>query len=501
MKPPRSCSVAVCLLALTMIASAAGAREIDERQWILMESENFSVYSSVNRRKTEDLLLHLETLRAVFVNYLGFGANLNVKTTKILVVGRQSDYRDLGLSIETAGRFSSNLRNNNIIIRNAAGMDEDQIILHEYIHFLVNATDRFPFPLWWHEGFAEFASATRLTRSTFDIGLPLNGRINTLNFLGWLQWEDVVAAKSTRDFGNYQASFYAQAWLLVHYLQTQPSNVNLNQRWSDYAEALSEGANQTEAFTQAFGMSIDELERRIEQYAGAGRFQIWRIPLEAVELEFEPIFERVSRQDIQVQLGHFTFANGDYEAARSWFDKAVENQTDDPAAYAGRARAMARLGLYEEARAEFEQVREMDTQNALALVDYAIFEIENAWRDDVSMSDQEYDAFLDAAETLLSEARSIAGGSVEIDTYLAYIWMRRDATSIPAMQLLESVVERSPSDLWPALMLTECLALNGRADEALELANAVARYDHGRSSYYDRALEMIRRIEASTTSD
>lgn len=483
-----------CLLALTLCAGTAAARDIDERLWIKMESENFSVYSSVNRRKTRDFLVHLETLRSVFVNYLGYGVNLNEKPTMILVVGRQSDYRDLGLSMDTVGRFSSNLRNNIIIIRNAARMDETQVILHEYIHFLVRATDRFPFPLWWDEGYAEFASATRLTDSTFDMGLPLVPRVNTLNGSTWIPWEEVIAATSYGDFDRYRRStFYAQAWLLVHFLQTRGSGIPLDESWIEYARQLSMGANQVEAFTAAFGLSIDELERQLDQYAGAGRLQYWRLPREALGVEVETVVDGVRPREIQVQLGRFALANGDEAAARNWFEKAIAGRSKDPAAFSGRATALAELGYLEEARSGFEQAREMDPANVLTLVDYARFEIENFARDDAPLAADEY---LDAAEVLLTEARTLSGGSVEIDTYLAYVWLSRDAASVPAMQLLESVVERSPSDLWPALMLAETLNRNGRTEDALDLARAVIRYDHGLSGYSERARELVRSIQA-----
>jgi len=484
------------IVALTMLVTTVMAKDIDERKWILMESGSFSVYSALNEKKTRKLLLHLEALRGVFANQPNNTAKLEEKPVRILILGKLSDYRSLGLPENTAGTFTRDLRENFVVIASSSSMSESQVILHEYVHMVIRATQRFPYPKWWDEGFAEYISGSKLSKTYFSFGLAQQGRLSDLTHSRWLPWEDILNTTSFSEFSSRKTSmFYAQSWLLVHYLFNRgESPESINESWMTYLQELRNGSNPVTAFERSFKISLADLKKETRGYVRNGRYQYTKSETEFLVPDFEPSTAPVSRHDIQLQLGKLTLHNNDVVAAENWFTKALESNADSALAILGWANTLALKDLHEEARIQFDLALSMEPKNTVILTDYAKFEVQQASAPDAWFTRIDH---LDAAEEMLMKARSIGGGTVEIDTYLAFIWINRDSGSLPALELLQSVIQRSPSEQWPLLLLAEGLHRGGRSEIAQTLAEAVIRYDHGQSGYANSAQRLIRRIQAN----
>jgi len=486
----------VIIAASLFFGLTAAAKDIDERKWILMETANFSVHSSLSEKKTRDILLHLEALRGVFASGMDSTSKLEEKPTHILAVGKSSDYRKLGLPENSAGWFMRDLRNNYIIISNSSRMSESQIILHEYIHFIMHSTQRFPYPKWWSEGYAEYVSSSELSKKHFDFGLPLDGRLNDLANSSWLPWEDVIMATSLSDLTKRKrALYYAQSWFLVHFLHNRKDEpLSVGESWSDYLGHLRNGDSVLSAFEQAFNVPIDELKRGLQRYSKGGTYKYWRIPVEAVVPEFEPAVKPVSRHDIQIQLGQFTLLRHDAAPAKEWFEAALALDSESAVARSGLGSATAMSDDLDGAEQHFEAALENAPDDPVILTEHAKFEMDRASSGDAWFTRGDH---LEKAEKLLTKARSIGGGTVEIDTYLAYLWLETDDDPWPALRLLESVVVRSPSDQWPMLLLAEGFSRVGESDAAVNLAQSVILYDHGESSYSTAAQRLIDQIQGT----
>jgi len=289
--------------------------------------------------------------------------------------------------------------------------------------------------------------------------------------------------------------FYAQSWLLVHYLFNRgESPESINESWMTYLQELRNGSNPVTAFERSFKISLADLKKETRGYVRNGRYQYTKSETEFLVPDFEPSTAPVSRHDIQLQLGKLTLHNNDVVAAENWFTKALESNADSALAILGWANTLALKDLHEEARIQFDLALSMEPKNTVILTDYAKFEVQQASAPDAWFTRIDH---LDAAEEMLMKARSIGGGTVEIDTYLAFIWINRDSGSLPALELLQSVIQRSPSEQWPLLLLAEGLHRGGRSEIAQTLAEAVIRYDHGQSGYANSAQRLIRRIQAN----
>ncbi len=484
------------IAAVLLWTNASAAKDIDERRWIYVESGNFSVYSALNEKKTRKLLLHLEALRAVFAIQFGGTSQLEEKPTRILALAKRSDYRTLGMPENSAGAFTRDLRENYIVIGNSSRMSESQVILHEYVHFIVQATQRFPYPIWWEEGYAEYVSGSKLSKQTFSYGLTQKGRLFDLLHTSWIPWETILNTSSFSDFNARQtAMYYAQSWLLVHYLFNRGESAEaIGASWEEYLRELHNGSSTVIAFERSFGIELSDMKKALKRYIKDGRYTYVKIPTDSLVPEFASTSRRASPHDIHIQLGRLALRNADADKAASWFTKALAIDAQSPAALAGWAATLALGQQYEDARTQFDLALSNAPDDPVILVDYAKFELQRAANPDAWFTRIDH---LDIAEQLLLKARSSAGSNVEIDTYLAFIWLNRESGSTAALDLLRDVSKRSPSDQWPLLLRAEGLFLEGNSEDALSLARSVIRYDHGRGNYSRDANRLIQRIQGT----
>ena len=56
----------VALIGLLLLATGAAGKSIEDRKWIRLESENFTIHSTFSRSRTRDLLKRLEIVHAMF---------------------------------------------------------------------------------------------------------------------------------------------------------------------------------------------------------------------------------------------------------------------------------------------------------------------------------------------------------------------------------------------------------------------------------------------------
>jgi tetratricopeptide (TPR) repeat protein len=79
--------------------------------------------------------------------------------------------------------------------------------------------------------------------------------------------------------GEAMNMFYAQSWLMVHYMFSTPER---QRAFSAYMRALNTGADPVEAFEAAFAMSADEFKNALSEYM-RGTIQYWNFPNRELE--------------------------------------------------------------------------------------------------------------------------------------------------------------------------------------------------------------------------
>ena len=105
------------------------------------------------------------------------------------------------------------------------------------------------YPAWFREGFAEFfmtATVTADGRATVGRSSPM--RIQTLNSVRWLPMGEVLSSGFDETRRTQRAAFYAQSWLLMHWVLTDPER---RRRMDGYLADTARGAGGTAALPGA----------------------------------------------------------------------------------------------------------------------------------------------------------------------------------------------------------------------------------------------------------
>src|SRR5262249_41055273 len=120
------------------------------------------------------------------------------------------------------------------------------------------------YPAWYVEGFAEYMQTVNFEDNRVLIGAPAGART------GWLFHEQQIpiadmlrAPHSVFDTPAKTEHFYAQAWLMVHYVFETPER---RQKLRAYLSALRAGGDPVAAFQPAFGETPDDFARELLTY-------------------------------------------------------------------------------------------------------------------------------------------------------------------------------------------------------------------------------------------
>lgn len=482
-------SISLCAL----VSNDAWGKSIEDKKWILMESEHFVIHSVLTTRKTKDMLRRLEAMRSLF-RPPGAMDKPDAKPTVIVAMGIRKDYVQLGLEKGYAGVFMSNLRQNTIVLNNNSRLSKSTTLLHEYVHFLLRQKNRLPYPKWYDEGYAEYVAASRISKSFFDIGMIDAGRANTLHHYRWLPWETILRSSGYRDLGSRDRSrFYAQSWLLVHFLHNQGNGQEFaHAGLARYVIARRNGAGEIEAFEIGFQMSIEDLDRSITRYFMTTRSNYTRFPTELLLPSFTTTTRRLSRAEVLIMLAQTAMLTGAIDQAQKWYTKALEDDSTKALALAGLGKIFQGREAYDDGQAHFERALELEPDATTILIDYAQYWSERRR----TASDRELAMdYASKSVALLQKSRALGAVTPETDALLAFMYLRQGRDIQDAIALLESATTKSPTDHWPLLLLAQSYRAVGRYDEAIQCANDIIRYEHNENSNTRAAQSIIDGIE------
>src|SRR5688572_4424971 len=250
---------------LIATAAAAEAKEIWEGRWIEVRSEHFVLTSALSEQRSKALALELENFRAAVDALTGAMDVEDPIPTKIYLLPRAE--RALGFGGNLGGYFSARMRAKHAVMI-PSGSYNDEILKHEYTHYLIANRDRRQFPPWLNEGLAEVFSTLRVDGSVVEFGRLPQDRMNNLAAMSWLSSDSVLDRRPGRMDGRFAAMFYAQSWLLTHYLMVGSGRAEFPANVTDYMRRLESREPALAAFEAAFDLKVNSVEQRL---AGYGR--------------------------------------------------------------------------------------------------------------------------------------------------------------------------------------------------------------------------------------
>ena len=510
----------IASLVLTLAPAVAGAAKPDKPDkprgptvaevpltgWLEVRGPTFTLISNAGKKRTVELSKHLvsfiEVLRATST-IERFEPRVSIR---IFVFDNARVYSRFQGMRNTAGEKHSGPRRWHLLV-NREAMAAREVLFHEFTHYLAD-NQGLANPRWFQEGFAELISTVGFREDVAYVGGPPEGRRLTLMHGQLLPLRTVLGA---RRYPKQASMFYAQSWLLTHYLHTAHSYGEAPQLASmqRYLELLHQNTPWGRAFDEAFEDSIPQLEKKLARHqrrvtkAGA---QLPIITLEIGEPDISGLrMVRLSPARAAERLGDAQLATrGATKVAEQFYRTSLDLEPGRPTAMAGLAsvfalqeRGAAAVALAE--RAAMKAPDDLDVRLALGLA-----------RQHLALDQDPID------EALLEEARdeyravmrshpSLPAGFVE----LGNSYLEREGDVSEGIAAFEQVGILMPIET-PTLSLAKLYLADGRRRQARELLWTVVRWTRGESEKKEarELLEQLDREEAQelfrsddTTSD
>ncbi len=487
----------LCVAAATM--SPAWAAPLEERRWIEVSSQNFTIRSRLGKKDSIELLKRMELLR----NIVGLSKTIKAGTgvpTVIYVVKNKKEFVDVGGDSRYEGYFQAGLRENTILMHGMRGDYESSIIQHEYVHHLVNNADGYDYPPWYREGYADYLGAVALRGDTVELFGVQRGRVATLRHYDWLPAEALLDDSAPSGLTEEQiSSFYAQSWLLVHYIGSrrapQPS---LRVGLPRYFQARSEGLDAIQAFEAGFGIPVGELNDRLRNYLDVGRYETPQASIDRLLPEFDPVIAKASPATVALGLANVALKIRNLEGAERWYGVATESDSTRARAIAGLGRLRMKREDVEAAEPLFEQAATMAPDDSVVLLDrsnYWLYRAEEA--EDLAESDE----YLVAAASGYDYLESRGEITPELLVNSSRVMRLQDVNFEKIVTNLEAATEMMPSNVRAHADLAVAYANVGRYEDAVRILRSIRSWGHDEGGISEWATSFLLRLQATPGAD
>ena len=362
-------AIAVCLLALISHQAVVAADT-----WVSVRTKNFLLVGNADEKSIKGVGLKLEQFREVFT-YLFPAMKFNTPVpTTVVVFKNDSAYGPFKPNANTAGQFQAGPDVNYIALSTEVRGERDafSIIFHEYIHLLVENTFENA-PSWFNEGLAEYYSTFTITDDqNIVLGNVISSHIHLLREKKMLPLRTLfeVDYKSAHyNEKNKKSIFYAQSWVLMHYLITGKDGKGAD--LGKFMELLGTNVPMDQAFEQAFAIPIVEVEKQLQNYikqnqlaATTGHFA------KKLELDTSTTTTTLSEAEAHAYLGDL-LVHANRPEAHTYLQRALKLDPNLAMAHASLGMAYFREGRTSQAHASLERAVAANSQNYLAHYYYA----------------------------------------------------------------------------------------------------------------------------------
>lgn len=402
--------VIVALVLLLQTVAFGCVTRLREAPWITVKSARFEIFSTLSVEETKALATELERFHSLIYAVTNAPKVESSVPTRIYALARRSQYSQLGPA-GTAGFFNTGLRYNLIVLADySPTLGASEVILHEYVHFVLRNGKNPPYPIWYDEGLAEFFSTVVRHKNALVIGAIPKARIPAFQRLEWVPIERIIAARSYDDLPqDDRGMLYPESWALVHYLalDRESESPSITTGLSRYLELLEAGTPTDDAYHTAFGELPGRSGQKIKGLLKGGDMKVIGIPIAKIDYDrSEPAIRTPDVGEIAVHLGQLQLYNGDGEKAEQEFRTAVDHDPKDPHAQAGIGDALKIQSRFEEAEPYFKRAVELDSRDPMNHLDLGEFYLSRSGAKAES---------IDALKADLEEARWSFGKALELD--------------------------------------------------------------------------------------
>ena len=256
----------------------------EKDRWIRVDTDHFTLFSNASERQTKQLGRHVEKLKQALEATSTEMTTISPLPTYIFVFRNESTFHDYklgrdGRSANLAGYFVRSDDGNYVAINVASGYRPEEIIFHEYVHYWLsnNVPDA---PLWVSEGLSEYYTTFKTHANFADIGRYVESHLEWLGGHDLIPMRRMLAADtSSPDYheSDRVGTFYAQSWVAVHFLMSDPQR---REQLGRYFSRIKAGQDPLAAFVEAWGMTTTQFQQQLQTYVAERKFPYYKLTFE-----------------------------------------------------------------------------------------------------------------------------------------------------------------------------------------------------------------------------
>jgi tetratricopeptide (TPR) repeat protein len=460
------------VIMLLLTASERSGFAARAETWIEVRSPNFLVLTDANEKQGRRVALQFEMIRAVFRQLFGIQGSAKDPTVTIIAAKDEDDLKVLlpefwakkGLA-HPAGIYLGGPEKNYIALRLDVAMQHEgtepfESIYHEYVHFLTRRMIA-RLPLWMVEGLAEFYGNTKLEGRRIFVGAPSSSNLEVLHESEFLPLNTLFAVNASSPYYHEESKtsiFYAESWLLTHYLITRDWREQTH-HLNDFVQLLAQNVGPEEAARRTIG-ETGRLQEELEQYTHRHLYTAAGLPvppaLDAGDFTAEP----ASAAESLALRGDFMAHDHHYAEAREMLEAALKLEPKLAAACESMGLVFMEQDKAEEAKQWYARAVSLNSQSYLA----------NYYYGTSLLKEQRDEAATSQAESSLRAAIRIAPDFAPAYEALATLLAGRSNTMEEAYRMATAAVSLEPGNVSYRLNAARVLEMMGRADDAVRVA-------------------------------
>jgi hypothetical protein len=250
------------LLAFWLVESPAAA------EWRRAESANFIVYSQGSEASLRQATALLEDYNGFLRLLTGVQDPPPPNKLKVFMVRGRNALKTVRSDVaeDVAGFYTASQTGIAAFVDERSGLEgreQNQILFHEIAHHFMLQYRPTAYPPWYVEGFAEYVMTAQFDKELITYAQPSSIRVSWLVHADWLPLDRVLFQPPPRK-PEESALYYAESWLLVHYLLRDGER---RAKTIDYLNSTARGEDPRAAFKRVFTVEPKAMQHDIETYA------------------------------------------------------------------------------------------------------------------------------------------------------------------------------------------------------------------------------------------
>lgn len=252
----------------TLFISNAMAAEPRLGKFMSYEMADFTIFTTRSGDQARQFIEDLAKFRLTLEKTLGKRAMSNAVPTHIVIVNSTEWEKYLEPRQNIAGWFQPGRFANFMVMNGDAVRGEAlHVIFHEYTHFYLASQFAGEYPPWFNEGLAELMGFAKFDKGMAIMQVPMY-RVYEARDSDWIPFERLIRVDHySPEYQSHKLadSFYAQAWLTVHYGMVE--NREFGKQMFEYLGQLNSLRPQDEAAKAAFGADLGAVDKQLREYS------------------------------------------------------------------------------------------------------------------------------------------------------------------------------------------------------------------------------------------